>query len=63
MTLEDVGPDNWRHSAASRQDRLSQKVRLYDSDPPPPPKPQEELGPSLRWATVMPVKQIRNPNA
>jgi hypothetical protein len=35
MTLEDVGPDNWRHRAASRQDRLSQKVRLYDSDPPP----------------------------
>jgi hypothetical protein len=40
MTLGDVGPDNWRHSAASRQDRLSQEVRLYDSDPPPPPKPQ-----------------------
>jgi hypothetical protein len=40
MTLEDVGPDNWRHSAASRQDRLSQEVRLYDSGPPPPPKPQ-----------------------
>ena len=35
MTLGDVGPDNWRHSAASRQDQLSQKVRLYDSDHSP----------------------------
>jgi hypothetical protein len=34
MTLEDIRPDNSRHSTASRQDRLSQKVRLYGSDLP-----------------------------
>ena len=38
MTLEDIGPDNWHHSAASRQDRLSQKVRLYDGDHSPAAK-------------------------
>ena len=38
MTAGDVGPDNWRHCAASRQDRLSQKVRLYDSDRSPAAK-------------------------